>query len=74
MALDTYKVSAWNSHKKYDFDNTQISRVYFAELANVIEGEFNPSGSHERHCGTRAPHLVIFTVQHDVIASVNIYF
>ena len=27
-----YKVSAWNSHKKYDFCNTQISREHFGEL------------------------------------------
>ena len=25
----TYKVSAWNSHKKYNFCNTHISREYF---------------------------------------------
>ena len=29
----TYKISAWNSHKKYDFWNPQISREYFGELA-----------------------------------------
>ena len=29
----TYKVSAWNSQKKYEFCNTQISREYFGELA-----------------------------------------
>ena len=28
----TYKVLAWNSHKKYDFCNTQISREYLGEL------------------------------------------
>ena len=30
---ENYKVSAWNSHKKYDFSNMQISREYFGELA-----------------------------------------
>ena len=29
----TYEVSAWNSHKMYDFCNTQISREYLGELA-----------------------------------------
>ena len=29
----TYKVSACNPHKKYDFCNTHISREYFGELA-----------------------------------------
>ena len=30
--VQTDKVSAWNSHKKYDFWNTQISRECFGEL------------------------------------------
>ena len=32
----TYKVSAWNFHKKHDFCNTQISREYSEELAKHL--------------------------------------
>ena len=31
--MHRYKVSAWNSHKNYDFCNTQISREYIGGLA-----------------------------------------
>ena len=32
----------WNSHKKYDFCNTQISREYFGELEVVSAGAIFP--------------------------------
>ena len=35
--------AAWNSHKKYDFCNTQISRKYLGELSKPLRN--NPQAS-----------------------------
>ena len=32
----TYKVSTWNTHKKYDFCDTQISGEYLEELSKRL--------------------------------------
>ena len=42
LKLCTHKLSSWNSHKKYNFCNTQISREYFQELVKCLWN--NPLG------------------------------